>query len=93
MNYLFDSSMLEKDYKDICGDDITNRPNNCHALTLVECNLQILDALKMDAKKADFCLKDVNKDIPKPATVITKYLLVLDKICRALCDSTRSGHD
>lgn len=63
VNFLFNISMRDEDYKDIREDDIIKRPTICHALALVECNPQILEALRNDAKKADFSLKDVNKDI------------------------------
>lgn len=42
------------------------RLNECHALAPVECNAQVLDALKNDANKADF----PKKEVIKTATVI-----------------------
>ena len=48
----------------------------------VECNAQILEALKVEAKKADFRMKDVSKDILKAATIIIKSLTALDKIAQ-----------
>lgn len=58
-------------------DKITSRPRNCYALAPVKCNSQILEALKMEAKKSD----RVGKNI-KAATIITKSLTVLDKLAR-----------
>ena len=39
----------------------------------------MLDALPAEARKADFRLKEVSKDITKAATIIVKSLTVLDK--------------
>lgn len=82
VNFLFGNGMREDDYKVICEDDIIKRPNNCHARSPVECNPEVLEALKGEAKKTDFRLKEVNKDILKAATIITKSLLVLDKVAQ-----------
>ena len=46
----------------------------------VECNSQVLEEIKIDAKKTDFRIKEVSKDITKAATIMTKSLTVLDKI-------------
>ncbi|MPC73306.1 hypothetical protein E2C01_067630 [Portunus trituberculatus] len=59
---------------------ITRRPNNSPALAPVECNPQILAALKMDAKKADSRLMEVSADIISAGTIITKSLLELDNL-------------
>lgn len=80
VNHLFDNGMRDEDYKDIMEDECTLRPSNCHALTPVECNAQVLDALKTEARKADFHMKEVNKDIIKVATIIIKSLTVLDEV-------------
>ncbi|XP_076057149.1 uncharacterized protein LOC143034667 [Oratosquilla oratoria] len=42
--------------------------------------MQILEALKQDAKKADLRMKEVNKDITKAASIIIKSLSVLYKV-------------
>ena len=82
VNHLFDHGMREEEYKQILEDEITKRPNNCHALAPIECNAQILEALKVEAKKADFRMKDVSKDILKAATIIIKSLIALDTIAQ-----------
>lgn len=82
VNHLFINGMKQEDYKDIVEDDVTLRPSNCHALTQVECNPQVLDALPAEAKKADFRLREVGKDIIKAATIVVKSLTVLDKVAR-----------
>ncbi|MPC29290.1 hypothetical protein E2C01_022516 [Portunus trituberculatus] len=79
VNQLFDHGMREDSYKEVAEDEITKRPGNCPALSPVECNVQILEALKQDARKVDLRMKDVNKDILKAATIIIKSLSVLDK--------------
>ena len=82
VNHVFDNGMQKDEYKEILEDDIVKRPSNCQALALVECNTQMLDALKA---KVDFSMKEVSKDIIKAATLVTKSLMVLDKI-------TQDGH-
>lgn len=82
VNHLFDNSLREEEYKEILSDDSTNRPGNCPSLAPVECNSQVLDALKIDAKKTDFHMREVGKDIIKAATIMTKSLTVLDKIAQ-----------
>ena len=82
VNHVIDNGMQEDEYKEILEDDIFNRPSNCQALAPVECNTQVLDALKADANKADFRMKEVSKDIIKAATIVTKSLVVLDKIAQ-----------
>ncbi|KAK3869864.1 hypothetical protein Pcinc_001666 [Petrolisthes cinctipes] len=74
--------MREEDYKNILEDEVTKRPSNCKALVPVECNAQILEALKTEARKADFRLKEVSKDVIKAATIIVKSLMVLDKVAQ-----------
>ncbi|MPC91690.1 hypothetical protein E2C01_086745 [Portunus trituberculatus] len=69
-------------YKEVAEDESTKRPGNCPALSPVQCNVQILEALKQDARKADLRMKDVNKDILKAATIIIKSLSVLDKVAQ-----------
>lgn len=49
-------------------------------MTKVDCNKQVLDALPAEARKADFRLRDVGKDITKAATIVVKSLTVLDKV-------------
>ncbi len=44
----------------------------CQALSPVECNAQILDALESQARKLDFRLKEVGKDIVKAAMIVVK---------------------
>ena len=61
---------------------MTLRPSNCYALTQVECNAQVLDALPAEARKADFRLREVGKDITKAATILVKSLTVLDKVAQ-----------
>ncbi|XP_045104750.1 uncharacterized protein LOC123500137 [Portunus trituberculatus] len=80
VNHSFDNGLREEKYKEILDDVATKRPDNCHALAPVDCNSQVLDALKTDAKKADFRMKDVGKDIIKAATILTKSLMMLEKI-------------
>ncbi|MPC39436.1 hypothetical protein E2C01_032972 [Portunus trituberculatus] len=76
--------MCKEDYKQILDDDISKRPTNCHALAPVECNTQILEALKVEAKKADFRMKEVSKDILKAATIIITVLLAPDRITQTI---------
>ena len=80
VNFWFDEGLQEEDYRMITADPVTRRPNNCPALATVECNPQILGALKPDARKADSRLKEVSADIISAASIITKSLLVLDKL-------------
>lgn len=61
-------------------DVVTRRPNNCPVLGPVECNPQILRALKTGAKKADFHLKEVSAEILKAGTIITKSPLALENV-------------
>lgn len=82
VNFVFNCGLREEDYRDICEDDVVKRPGNCPALAPVDCNPQVLEALRTDAKKADFRLKDVNKDIQRSATIILKSLLRLDKMAQ-----------
>lgn len=72
VNHIFDNGLRDEEYKDILEDDSTKRPGNCHALDPVECNPQVLEALETDAKKADFRMKELSKDIIKAATIMTK---------------------
>ncbi|MPC51547.1 hypothetical protein E2C01_045395 [Portunus trituberculatus] len=74
----FDKGMQEEDYK----DGITARSNNCPTLAPVECNPQIWEALKTDARKADVRLKDVSGDILKADIILTKSLLALDQVAQ-----------
>ena len=80
VNFLFDNGMREEDYKAICEDEAVKRPDNCHALAPVDCNPQVLEALKLDARRTDFRLKEVNKDILRASTIIMKSLVALDDI-------------
>lgn len=82
VNYLFDNGMQDEDYKAISEDVLTTRPKNCPALAPVECNPQILEALKTDARRADSRLKDVCGDIVKAGTILTKSLLALDQVAQ-----------
>ena len=61
VNQLFDHGMREDSYKEVAEDMSTKRPGNCPALSPVECNVQILEALKQDTRKADLHIKEVNK--------------------------------
>ena len=80
VNHVFESGMRDDEYKEIMEADVVKRPSNCPALAPVECNTQVWDALKPDARKADFRMKEVSKDIVKAATIITKSLTVMDKV-------------
>ncbi|MPC66283.1 hypothetical protein E2C01_060430 [Portunus trituberculatus] len=82
VNHVFDNSLREEEYKEILDDVATKSPGNCHALAPVDCNSQVLDALRTDAKKSDFHMKDAGKDIIKTATILTKSLTVLAKIAQ-----------
>ncbi|MPC61451.1 hypothetical protein E2C01_055523 [Portunus trituberculatus] len=82
VNFLFTDEMRGEDYKLICEDDITKRPKNCHALTPVVCNPEVLNALRSDTKKTDHLLQDVSKDILRADTIVTKSLLALDKVAQ-----------
>lgn len=82
VNQLFAHGMREESYKDIVEDEVTKRPGNCPALAPVECNEQILEALKSDAKRSDFRMKEVGKDILRAATIIVKSLSVLDRVAQ-----------
>ncbi|MPC60652.1 hypothetical protein E2C01_054707 [Portunus trituberculatus] len=79
VSFLFTDGMRGEDYKLICEDDITKRPKNCKALAPVDCNPEVLDALRSDTK-TDHRLQNVSKDILRAATIVTKSLLVLDKV-------------
>lgn len=85
VNHVFDSGMRDDEYKEIMEADVVKRPSNCPALAPVECNKQVWDALKPDARKADFRMKEVSKDIVKAATILTKSLTVLDKVTQEGC--------
>ncbi|MPC83063.1 hypothetical protein E2C01_077753 [Portunus trituberculatus] len=74
--------MQEEDYKAISEDGITTRPNNCPVLAPIECNPQIWEALKTDARKVDARLKDVSGDILKAGIILTKSLLALDQVAQ-----------
>lgn len=82
VNFWFDKGLQEEDNKEISEDPVTRRPNNCPALETVECNPQILGALKPDARKADSRLKDISADIISAGSIITKSLVVLDKVAQ-----------
>lgn len=82
VNFLFDQGLREEDHRAICEDVCVMRPSNCPALAPVECNPEILDALRGEAKKTDFRMKEVSKDILRAATIITKSLLTLDKVAQ-----------
>ena len=51
VNQMFDNGLREEEYKEIFNDDSTKKHSNCHALALVECNSQILDALRLMLRK------------------------------------------
>ncbi|MPC71047.1 hypothetical protein E2C01_065315 [Portunus trituberculatus] len=87
VNFLFDNGLREEDYKAICEDEIVKRPNNFHALASVECNSQVLEALKLDGRKIDFRLREVNKDILWASTIITKFLVALDDLAEQEANS------
>lgn len=59
VNHLFDNRMCEAGYREVMEDYITMRSRNWYALDPIECNMQILEALKPDNKQADFHIKDV----------------------------------
>ncbi|MPC50541.1 hypothetical protein E2C01_044370 [Portunus trituberculatus] len=70
VNHLFGNGMREEDYKEVLEDDATKRPDNCPALEPVECNSQVLEALKPDAKQAESRMMDVGKDLLRGAMLI-----------------------
>ncbi|MPC43993.1 hypothetical protein E2C01_037652 [Portunus trituberculatus] len=80
VKFLFIDRIRGEDYKLICEDDITKKLKNCHAQVPVDCNPEVLDALKSDAKKTDHRLQDVSKDILQAATIVIKSFLALDKV-------------
>ncbi|XP_045133116.1 uncharacterized protein LOC123517183 [Portunus trituberculatus] len=80
VNIFFEKGLQEEDYKSITEDSVTRRPNNCPALAPVECNPQILAALKTDAKKVDSRLTEISADIISAGTILTKSLLELDRL-------------
>lgn len=82
VNYLFTNGMRSEDHRLLCEDEVTKRPKNCHGLAPVECNPEVLDALRTDAKKTDHRLMEVNQDILRAATIVTKSLLALDKVAQ-----------
>ena len=82
MNHMFDNGLREEEYKEILNDDSTKRPSNCHAFAPVECNSQVLEALRTDAKKTDSRMKEVSKDIIKAATIMMKSLIALDRFAQ-----------
>ena len=51
VNQMFDNGLREEEYKEILNDDSTKKHSNCHALAIVECNSQILDALRLMLRK------------------------------------------
>ncbi|MPC70984.1 hypothetical protein E2C01_065251 [Portunus trituberculatus] len=92
VNFLFDDGLREEDYKAICEDEIVKKPKNCHTLAPVECNPQLLEALKLDTRKTDFCLREVNKDILRASTIITKYLVALEDLAEQE-DNSKVAHE
>ena len=44
----------------------------------MDCNTQVLEGLKLDARRTDFRLKEVTKDVLRASTIITKSLVALD---------------
>lgn len=80
VNFLFEKGMREDDYKAVCEDEVVKRPHNCPALAPVDCNPQVLEALKHDARKTDFRMREVNKDILRASTILTKSLVALDEV-------------
>ncbi|MPC71276.1 hypothetical protein E2C01_065548 [Portunus trituberculatus] len=80
VNHLVTNGMRAKDYKDILDDDITKQPSNCQVLSPVECKVQVLDTLNSEARKSDFCLKKVSKDIVKAASIVVKSQTILDRV-------------
>ncbi|MPC63127.1 hypothetical protein E2C01_057221 [Portunus trituberculatus] len=79
VNFLFDRGLREDNHKALCEDKCVLRPSNCPA---VECNPEVLDALQLEARTLDFCMKEVNKDVLRAATIITRSLLALDKVAQ-----------
>ncbi|MPC48280.1 hypothetical protein E2C01_042049 [Portunus trituberculatus] len=57
VNHLFISGMRKEDYKAVMEDEVTLTPSNYHALTQVECNAQVLDALPAEARFSGGCQK------------------------------------
>ena len=51
VNFLFDKGKQEDDYKAVSEDVVTRHPGNCPALAPVECNPQILGALKLRPRR------------------------------------------
>lgn len=82
VNHLFDKGLRDQTYKEIAEDELAKRPGNCPALIPVECNPQVLGALKPDARKADFRMKEVSKDITKAGAILVKSLSELDKVAQ-----------
>ena len=82
VNQVFDNGLRDEEYKEILEHDVVKRPSNCEALSPVECNAQVLDALKPDAKKTDHRMKGVGKDIVMAATILTKSLTLLDSFAQ-----------
>ncbi|MPC69179.1 hypothetical protein E2C01_063394 [Portunus trituberculatus] len=81
VNHVFDNRLREEEYKEILDDVSTKRPDNCHALTPMDCNSQVLDALKTDAKKPDFRIKDVARRFTIKREINQKYVhLCSDKV-------------
>lgn len=77
VSFLFDHGLREEDHKSICEDKVVTRPSNCPAFAAVECNPQIMDALMGEPKKTNYRMKEVNKDILRTVTIITKSLLLV----------------
>lgn len=82
VNFMFDKGIREEDYRALCEDDCVLRPANCNALSAVACNPQVLEALRPEARRVDFRLREVSKDILRAASIITKSLVNLDKVAR-----------
>lgn len=87
VNCWFEKGLQEEDHKAIVEDPVTRRPNNCTALVPVECNQQILGVLKTEARRTDSRLKDVSSDIVSAGSILTKSLVVLDKLVQELGNS------
>ncbi|MPC60498.1 hypothetical protein E2C01_054544 [Portunus trituberculatus] len=82
VNFLFDRGLREDDHKALFEDECVLRPSNCPALSAVECSPEVLDALPLEARRLDFHMKEVNKDVLRAATIITRSLLALDKVAQ-----------
>ncbi|MPC59217.1 hypothetical protein E2C01_053233 [Portunus trituberculatus] len=78
VNHPFDNGMHEEDYRKVLEVDNTKRPGP--ALDPLECNSQILNALKSDTKETDFHMV-VGKDFTQGCHCTGQFCTGRRKLC------------